>query len=194
MERAPPRPLVGHAHGMPEIVTERLLLRRWRAGDRGPFAAMNADPEVMEHFPATLSRAQSDALVDAIEDGFERHGFGLWAVQEQAGATFVGFTGLAVPGFEAPFGPAVEIGWRLARPAWGHGYATEAARAAAAFGFEQAGLDELVSFTAVENTRSQAVMQRLGMTRDPAGDFDHPRIPAGHRLERHVLYRLRRCG
>ena len=174
----------------PELRTERLLLRRWRARDREPFAALNADPAVMEHFPAPLDRDASDALVAAIEAGFERHGFGLWALEPREGGELLGFTGLAVPAFEAHFTPAVEIGWRLARPAWGYGYATEAARAALEFGFEQAKLNEVVSFTAAGNLRSRAVMERLGMSHDPADDFDHPSLPPGHPLERHVLYRV----
>ncbi len=174
----------------PELCTPRLRLRRWRAGDREPFAMLNADPAVMEHFPATLDRAASDALIDSIEAGFERHGFGLWVLEPREGGELLGFTGLAVPAFEAHFTPAVEIGWRLARPAWGHGYATEAAGAALAYGFDEVGLEEVVSFTAAENLRSRAVMERLGMTHDPAEDFDHPSLPPGHSLERHVLYRI----
>lgn len=174
----------------PELLTPRLRLRRWLEADREPFAALNADPAVMEHFPAMLSRGESDALADSIEAGFERDGFGLWAVEVLGSGDFVGFTGLAVPGFEAHFTPAVEVGWRLARSAWGHGYATEAGRAALAFGFERAGLGEIVSLTAVGNARSRAVMERLGMTRDPADDFDHPKLAEGDPLRRHVLYRL----
>jgi RimJ/RimL family protein N-acetyltransferase len=171
--------------------TDRLLLRRWRPEDRAPFAALNADPEVMEHFPARLTRAESDAFVDRIEAGFAEHGFGLWAVEVQATGEFIGFTGLAVPSFDAPFTPAVEVGWRLARPAWGHGYASEAARRALAAAFTTYGLAEVVSFTSVDNVRSQAVMRRIGMTHDPADDFDHPRLPPGHRLNRHVLWRIK---
>jgi ribosomal-protein-alanine N-acetyltransferase len=169
-----------------------LLLRGWREDDRAPFAALNADPEVMQHFPATLSRAESDALVDRIDAMFAEHGFGLWAVEVRASGEFIGFVGLAAWDFEAHFTPAVEVGWRLARSSWGHGYATEAAREAVTFGFDEAGLDEIVSFTSPGNTRSRAVMERLGMTRDPADDFDHPRLPVGHPLRRHVLYRLPR--
>jgi RimJ/RimL family protein N-acetyltransferase len=172
--------------------TDRLLLRRWRPEDRAPFAALNADPEVMEHFPARLTRAESDAFVDRIETGFAEHGFGLWAVEVQATGEFIGFTGLSVPSFDAPFTPAVEIGWRLARPAWGHGYASEAARGALDAAFTRYGLAEVVSFTSVDNVRSQAVMRRIGMTHDPADDFDHPRLPPGDRLQRHVLYRAAR--
>jgi RimJ/RimL family protein N-acetyltransferase len=146
----------------------------------------------MEHFQAPLSRAESDALVDRIEAAFNQRGFGLWAVEVTAGAPFIGFVGLSVPTFEAHFTPAVEVGWRLAPEHWGRGYATEAARAAVDFGFTSAGLDEIVSFTVAANTRSVAVMERLGMTHDPVDDFDHPRIPPGHALRRHVLYRLKR--
>jgi RimJ/RimL family protein N-acetyltransferase len=178
----------GHPTSLP---TDRLLLRRWRPEDRAPFAELNADPEVMEHFPARLTRAESDAFVDRIGAGFAQHGFGLWAVEVQATGGFIGFTGLAVPSFDAPFTPAVEIGWRLARPAWGHGYASEAARGALDAAFASYGLAEVVSFTSVDNVRSQAVMRRIGMTHDPADDFDHPRLPSGHRLNRHVLWRIK---
>lgn len=170
--------------------TDRLVLRRWRPADLAPFAALNADPEVMEHFPSTLDRAASDALAAAADAGFDERGFGLWAVEVAATGAFIGFTGLAVPRFEAHFTPVVEVGWRLARPAWGHGYATEAATAALDDAFGRLGLAEVVSFTAVPNARSQAVMRRLGMTHDPGDDFDHPNLPAGHRLRRHVLYRI----
>jgi len=174
---------------MHELETERLLLRRWRPEDRPPFAALNADPEVMHHFPAPLTRVESDAFADMVEAAMERDGWGLWAMEERASGRFLGFTGLARPRFEAPFLPAVEIGWRLPRAAWGHGFASEAARAAAAFAFDAAGLDELISMTVVANERSRAVMRRLGMTHDPADDFDHPLVEQPH-LRRHVLYRL----
>jgi ribosomal-protein-alanine N-acetyltransferase len=174
-----------------EPVTERLLLRRWRDEDREPFAALNADPAVMEHFPAALGRAESDAFLDRNAAHHEQHGWGLWALEVRQTGRFIGFTGLAVPRFDAHFTPAVEIGWRLAREAWGHGYASEAARAVLAVGFGDLGLDEIVSFTAVDNTRSRAVMERIGMTHDPDEDFDHPALPEGHPLRRHVLYRLR---
>jgi ribosomal-protein-alanine N-acetyltransferase len=178
----------------PELRTARLLLRRWREADLTPFAAMNADPEVMEHFPAPLTRAQSDAFASQIEEGFGEAGFGLWAVETTADGGFIGYTGLARPRFTAhftsPARPATELGWRLARHAWGRGYATEAARAVLGFAFGRAGLSEIVSFTAVTNIRSQAVMRRIGMTRDPADDFDHPALPPGHRLRCHVLYRI----
>ncbi len=145
----------------------------------------------MEHFPGTLTRRQSDELVERIEGGFAENGFFLWAVEVRASGEFIGFTGLAAPGFEAHFTPTVEIGWRLARSAWGHGYATEAARAALGFGFDEVGLDEVVSFTTVANTRSRAVMERIGMTHDPADDFDHPGLPPGDPQRPHVLYRLK---
>lgn len=175
-----------------EIRTPRLLMRGWRESDLAPYAALNADPEVTRYLAGPLTREQSDAMVERIERGFAEHGFGLWAVEIVATGEFVGFTGLSVPGFEAHFTPAVEVGWRLARAAWGNGYATEAARAAVAYGFGEAGLDEIVSFTTAANRASRAVMQRLGMTRDPADDFDHPRLAPDHPLRPHVLYRLRR--
>jgi RimJ/RimL family protein N-acetyltransferase len=172
--------------------TERLIMRRWREEDREPFAAMNADPEVMEHFPATLTREQSDAMVDKIEKQFDERGYSLWALELRESGRFIGFAGLAWQTFDMPFLPAAEIGWRLARPAWGHGYATEAARRAVDHAFTEAGLDEIISMTATRNTRSRAVMERLGMTRDPAEDFDHPSLPKDSPLLRHVLYRLKR--
>jgi RimJ/RimL family protein N-acetyltransferase len=178
---------------IPEIRTERLLLRGWHPGDQEPFAELNADPEVMRHFPAPLSRAASDRLIDAFGEGWERNGFGLWAIERVADGAFLGFTGLSRPSFDAAFTPAVEVGWRFARAAWGSGYATEAAEAAVAFGFDALGLHEIVSFTVPANERSRRVMERLGMTRDPADDFDHPKLPDGHELRRHVLYRLRRA-
>ena len=175
---------------IPELETERLRLRGWRASDLAPFAALNADPEVMEHFPERLDRAASDALVARIEAGWAEDSLGLWAVERRADGEFLGFVGLSRPSFEAHFTPAVEVGWRLARDAWGHGYATEAAREALRFGFENLGLSEIVSFTVPANVRSRAVMERIGMRRDIADDFDHPRLPAGHPLRTHVLYRL----
>lgn len=172
--------------------TERLIMRRWRDDDRDPFAAMNADAEVMEHFPALLSREQSDGFVDRIEAEFDVHGYGLWAIEVRKSGEFIGFTGLALQTFEAPFTPMVEVGWRLAKAAWGHGYAIEAARQAVRYGFDEAGLDEIVSMTTVGNTRSRKVMERLGMTRDIADDFYHPNVPADSPLRPHVLYRLKR--
>lgn len=175
-----------------ELRTERLVLRRWREADRDPFAELNADPRVMEHFPKPLTRAESDAMVDRIEAHFDAHGWGLWAAEVAASRAFIGFIGLWPPGFEAHFTPAVEVGWRLAQEAWGHGYAPEGARTAIRDGFERLGLTEIVSMTSVDNDRSRRVMEKLGMAHDPADDFDHPNLPPGHRLVRHVLYRLRR--
>jgi ribosomal-protein-alanine N-acetyltransferase len=172
------------------LKTERLVLRRWRYGDRAPFAAMNADPEVMEHFPATLTPDESDAAVDRIEAHFEERGFGPWALEIAETGQFIGFTGLSVPGFEAHFIPAVEIEWRLTRSAWGHGYASEAARRALTFAFDDLDLAEVVSFTSHTNLRSQMVMKRIGMINDPADDFDHPVLDEGHPLRRHVLWRI----
>lgn len=176
----------------PRLVTERLVLRRWDERDLEPFAALNGDPETMRYFPAPLTRKESDLLAARIEAGFEADGFGLWAVEVPGVARCAGFVGLARVGFQAPFDRAVEIGWRLDRRYWGQGYATEAARAALDFGFGPCGLREVVSFTAAINRPSRAVMERLGMHRDPADDFVHPRIPADHRLQPHVLYRLAR--
>lgn len=146
----------------------------------------------MEHFPAPLSRAESDALAEHIDRHFDEHGFGLWAIEAPGVRPFAGFVGLSVPQFQARFMPCVEVGWRLAADCWGRGYATEGARAALTFGFDTLGLDEIVSFTTWTNTRSMRVMERLGMTHDPADDFDHPHLPQGHVLRRHVLYRVRR--
>ncbi len=175
-----------------ELRTERLLLRRWRPEDRAPFAAMNADRRVMEFFPALLSQEESDARAARIEAHFERHGFGLWAVEVPGVVPFAGFVGLGVVDFAAPFTPCVEIGWRLAAANWGRGYATEGARAALAFAFDTVGLAEVVSFTVPANVRSRRVMEKLGMTHQPSDDFDHPLLPEGHWLKRHVLYRIAR--
>jgi len=178
--------------GAPKIGTERLILRKWREGDREPFARMNCDPVVMEHFPALLSRQESDALVDRAEAHLEQHGYGPWAAELRESQEFIGYVGLVIPGFEASFTPCVEIGWRLAKEHWGKGLATEGARALVHHGFEVQRLLELVSFTVPANLRSMRVMQKLGMTHDPHEDFDHPSMPAGHPLRRHVLYRLKR--
>jgi RimJ/RimL family protein N-acetyltransferase len=182
------------SRGARNVRTERLLLRSWRDEDRRPFAALNADPEVMEHLPATLSPAQSDALIERIETGLHGNGFGLWAVELPNEAPFIGFVGLARVDFDVFFAPAIEVGWRLARPFWGRGLASEGARAALAFGFQECGLAEVVSFTAEGNRRSRAVMERLGMRRDPRDDFDHPLLAEDDPLRRHVLYRLKRAG
>jgi len=176
------------------IQTERLVLRPWRDSDREPFAAMGRDPEVMACFPSLLTREQSDALVDRASARIASDGFGFWAVESADG--FVGFCGLQRVPFEAHFTPAVETGWRLARAHWGKGYAIEAARAAVAYGFETLGLTEIVAFLLAANARSASVCERLGMDRNPADDFDHPRIAEGQvsvggfPQRRHVLYRL----
>ncbi|MBL1379393.1 GNAT family N-acetyltransferase [Zobellella iuensis] len=169
--------------------TQRLRLRQWRPEDRAPFAALNADPEAMRYFPAPLSRAQSDALADRIEGLIAERGWGFWALECRQSRAFLGFTGLHVPAAELPCSPCVEIGWRLAREHWGWGYASEAASACLAFGFEQLGLGEIVSFTALDNLRSRAVMERLGMVAG-AATFEHPAVPLGSPLREHCLYRL----
>jgi RimJ/RimL family protein N-acetyltransferase len=176
------------------IETQRLRLRPWTDADLPAFAALNADPRVMEHFPKLLTADESNAAAARIREHFRRHGFGLWAVEVRGVADFVGFTGLCVAKFPAPFTPCVEIGWRLAFDHWGHGYANEAAQAALRHGILQLRLDEIVSFTAPSNLRSRRVMERLGMTHDSADDFDNPNILEGHPLRRHVLYRLSRDG
>jgi RimJ/RimL family protein N-acetyltransferase len=172
--------------------TERLLLRRWHESDRLPFQAINADPRVMEHFPAPLTPAESDALMARADAHFGRHGFGPFAAEFLQTGEFIGFIGLSIPAFAAPFMPAVEIGWRLAFEHWGKGLATEGARAALVFAFNELNLGQIVSFTVLANLRSRRVMERLGMTHDAADDFDHPNLPVGHPLRRHVLYRIRR--
>ena len=179
---------------MSELSTVRLKLRHWSSADLAPFAAMNADPEVMRFMPGTLDREASDGRAAAAQAHIEREGFGLWAVEVRGGAPFIGYVGLQLPSFEAPFTPCVEIGWRLARAAWGCGYATEAARECLRHGFGMLGLPEVLAFTVPANVRSRALMQRLGMTRDPAGAFLHPRLPEGHALRPHLLYRLTRAA
>jgi RimJ/RimL family protein N-acetyltransferase len=174
------------------LETERLLLRAWREADREPFARMNADPAVMEFFPACLSRVESDHGVDRVENHFRERGFGLFAAELRSESTFIGFIGLNVTRFVAHFTPCVEIGWRLAAAYWGQGLATEGARAALRYGFETLALNEIVSFTVPANMRSRRVMEKLGMTHDPTDDFDHPGLEAGHPKRRHVLYRLKR--
>lgn len=174
---------------MPDLRTERLLLRQWRDSDREPFAGLNGDPETMRYFVSTLTREESDATVDWASALIAERGWGLWAVEVLDGAPFAGFVGMNVPRF---WPEVVEIGWRLRREHWGNGYATEAGREALRFGFEELGLDEIVAFTAVENEPSRRVMERIGMTHDPSRDFDHPGVPDGHPLKRHVLYAARR--
>lgn len=176
------------------IETPRLILRGWRDADYEPFAALNADPEVMRHFPSTHSREESDALADRNRLHIDDHGWGLWAVERKLDSAFLGFTGLARPRPPHPMEHEVEVGWRLARFAWGHGYASEAARASLDFGFNELGLVRIVSFTAAENLRSQAVMRRIDMSRASDLDFDHPALPEGHRLRRHVVYMATRLA
>ena len=172
--------------------TPRLRLRQWRESDLAPFAALTADPQVMEFFPATLSREESDALVARLAERIDANGWGFWAAEDKASSELIGFVGLNSPLYALPFSPCIEIGWRLAKRWWGQGLASEAARASLAVGFEQLGLQEIVSFTALANLRSRAVMKRLGMREDPAGAFDHPLVAEGHPLRRHCLYRLDR--
>jgi len=173
------------------LETERLILRRWQDSDREPFAAMNADPRVMEFFPDVLTREESDQLIENIESHFDNRGFGLFATELKAEKKFVGFIGLHVASFQAHFTPCVEIGWRIATPYWGKGLATEGSREVVRYAFEWLRLESLVSFTVPENVASRRLMEKLGMTHDPAEDFDHPKLPPGHRLRRHVLYRLK---
>lgn len=172
-----------------EIETERLLLRNWRESDREPWAAMGTDPEVMRFFPGLLDRAESDAVVDRVQSNIVELGWGFYAAERLSDGQFIGFIGIKPINFEAAFAPAVEIGWRLARHAWGHGYASEGARACLAMGFTRLGLREIVSIARPDNLRSRAVMERIGMRHDPDSDFDHPRFEPGHPLRRHVLYR-----
>lgn len=178
---------------VPELRSERLLLRQWREEDREPFAALNADPRVMEFFTSTLSRTQSDEMVERIRRHFVERGFGLWAVEVPGLAPFAGFVGLKYPHLPAPFVPAVEIGWRLAYEHWGRGYAIEAARAVLTVAFSRLALNEIVSITTTTNLRSRQVMMRLGLRHAPADDFEHPNIAEGHPFRRHVLYRLTRA-
>ncbi len=173
---------------LPVRRTARLVLRPWQEADREPFAALNADPEVMRHFPAPLNRAESDAMIDRLRLHVARRGFGMFAVEERGSRAFVGMVGLGVPAWEAPFGPAVEIGWRLARPHWGQGLAEEAARDTLAWAFDTLRLPRIVSFTAPVNERSWRLMERLGMRR--VGTFEHPVLPEGHPLREHVLYTI----
>lgn len=177
---------------MTEIVTARLRMRRWRADDLDAFASINADPIVMQCFPSPLTRQQTEALIDELEQHFDRHGYSQWALEVKNTGELIGFTGLTDVGGQLPFAPATEVAWRLAANAWGRGYAYEAARAAIDFGWGTAGLTEIVSFTAKPNHRSERLMQRLAMTHDPADDFDHPKLPVADRLRPHVLYRIRR--
>ncbi len=175
------------------ITTDRLILRSWEEADLEPFAKLNADPRVMEYFPAKLSKAESDLLAQRIKNKMDEKGWGMWAVSVPGIAEFIGFIGLNSEdrvSFPAPFTPAVEVGWRIAFEYWGKGYATEGAKAALAYGFETLKLGEIVSFTAVQNMRSRRVMERIGMHYNPKDDFEHPELSEGHPLRKYVLYRL----
>jgi 3-dehydroquinate dehydratase/shikimate dehydrogenase len=177
------------------IVTKRLILRRWQESDLEPFAKLNADPRVMQYFPSLLSAEESNQMAKRMDNKIVERGWGWWAASLQSSADFIGFIGLnevdkqTLP---APFTPAVEIGWRLAYDFWGKGYATEGALQALKYGFSVLNLEEIVSFTALPNQKSMQVMQRIGMHRDVKDDFDHPKLPEGHALRRHALYRLKK--
>jgi RimJ/RimL family protein N-acetyltransferase len=172
-----------------EFETERLRLRQWIESDRKIFARLNSDPRVMEFFPSILDRATSEAGIDRAQAKIADRGWGFWAVESKQDNQFIGFVGLEIPRADLPFSPCVEIGWRLAFEYWGKGYATEAAKAALKVGFDRLNLPEIVSFTAINNHRSSAVMERLGMIRE-AETFEHPSLPVGHPLREHYLYRL----
>lgn len=177
------------------LKTERLLLRPWKESDLEPFAAMNADIRVMEYFPSVLTRLESDQLVGRAMQKIERNGWGLWAAALLETDEFIGFIGLNIitaSDLQVPFSPAVEIGWRIAYQYWGKGYAPEGALAALECGFKTAELKEIVAFTAFHNQRSRSVMKKIGMSHNPSDDFDHPKVPEGHHLRRHVLYRIKR--
>jgi RimJ/RimL family protein N-acetyltransferase len=178
----------------PTLETPRSILRPWRDADVAPWTAMGADEHVMEFFPSTYDRTQAESHAARMREHLEADGYGWWVVEIKDGAPFAGVIALQDVPFDAPFTPAIEVGWRLTRPHWGHGYATEGARAALAFAFEDLDRDEVVAMTASLNLRSQRVMERLGMTHDPRDDFDHPRLDPGHRLSPHVLYRASRPG
>jgi RimJ/RimL family protein N-acetyltransferase len=177
----------------PEVATQRLLMRGWRDSDRAPYAALNADAEVMRHFPSTLTPRQSDEMIDRMIANWRDNGFGLWAVERTDTGELVGFVGLAAPTWEAEFTPCIEVGWRLAKQHWGHGFAPEAATAALEWGFTNVDLpnDEIVSFTTEMNVKSRRVMEKIGMVYDPTADFDHPLLPEWVE-RRHVLYRIDR--
>lgn len=179
--------------GAPTIETARLRLRPWRASDRDAWAAMSADPRVMEFFPRTSDRAEAFEQVDRFATRLGEDGYGFWAVEIANGAPFAGMLALVDVPADLPFAPALEVGWRFAPEAWGYGYATEGARALLDFAFTALRRDEVVAMTAAINVRSRGVMERLGMSRDPADDFDHPRVPPESPIRRHVLYRIGRA-
>jgi RimJ/RimL family protein N-acetyltransferase len=173
------------------LTTDRLILRPWTDDDLAPFAALNADPRVVEFLPKLMTREESDGLADRIRNHLDRVGFGLWAVEVKGVAPFIGFVGLWPTVIDVPFAPCMEAAWRLSADHWGKGYASEAAREALRYGFEGLGLSEIVAFTVPRNLRSRGVMEKIGMTHDEAGDFEHPSLPEGHPLRPHVLYRAR---
>jgi len=170
------------------ITTERLGLRRWTEDDYLPFAKMNKDKEVMQYFPSLLTDEETTAMINRINLHFEKHGFGLFALEKLSTKEFIGYTGFMVPSFESSFTPCVEIGWRLRKEDWGKGYATEAAKACLRYGFEVLGFKKIYSFTSTINLRSEKVMQSIGMIKE--GEFDHPKIALDHPLCRHVLYTI----
>ena len=175
---------------MTKLLTDRLILRNWQETDYEPFAVMNADPRVMEFFPSLRSRAESDETAKRLQAHIDRHGFGFWALERRDNDRFIGFTGIVNVDFEAAFTPAVEIGWRLPVDQWGQGFASEAARCSLAVAFNDLGLEEVVSYAVVQNKRSRGVMERLGMHRDPAFDFDHPLVPQDWSMKRFAFYRI----
>lgn len=173
------------------IETERLLLRQWKASDRQPFIELNADPEVMEYFPSPISESESDEFIQRVTAEIEDSGWGFWAVELKSSHDFIGFVGISSPRAKLPFSPCIEIGWRLAKKYWGKGYATEAAEAALKFAFANLPINEVVSFTSVQNKRSQVVMKNINMT-DSGQNFMHPSIPVGNALQEHVLFKISR--
>ncbi len=176
------------------LETDRIVLRDWSGDDLEPFAAMNADERVMEFYPAIIGREDSDALAMRLQQDIDAIGFGLYALEVKSTGNFIGYVGISEVRFPADFAPALEIGWRLSAQSWGHGYATEAARACMAHAFSKFEFPDLVSFTTHRNKKSIAVMERIGMQRNPADDFEHPNLPAGHPLRPHVLYRIENPG
>jgi RimJ/RimL family protein N-acetyltransferase len=172
------------------IETDRLILRAWKEEDLLPFSQLNADPQVMEHFPKLMSLSETESMIKVIHQRQLEHGFCLFATELKTTGDFIGFIGLNIPNYQTPFSPFVEIGWRLAAKFWNQGYATEGALATLKYGFQTLNLKEIVSFTATTNLTSQRVMEKIGMTRDLDGDFEHPSLDKNHRLARHVLYRV----
>jgi RimJ/RimL family protein N-acetyltransferase len=170
------------------IETPRLILRQWKQSDEEPYISLNADPEVMEYFPSVKTPTETLAQIERIAAYIDKNGYGFWAVERKDNQQFIGFTGICEPGFDAHFTPCIEVGWRLSKENWGHGFATEAALACLDFGFDKLSLKEIYSFTSIHNYRSEKVMQRIGM--EKAGEFDHPLIADGHWLKKHVVYKI----